>query len=504
MSRHGNFNSSVTNIATLSDLQSKVDKGIAADGVYMLNNGDLYAVSNGSSISAVGGGSDVSSGFGALGIEKAICDWKGNLHPSLWSKLVDATATFSIADPAEIPGSVSFDTGPVVKVVTSTGSAQVNLLSPTFTAKSFGVNGSITNIRIPIYFPEYKYNATSGGESITVELSTDTGLLNRISFYLTAAGNTTDTGGNTVNNDSLQGWHDLIVPISNTVATTQTNIAVHSVAGTPDIGSITKIRIQVKRYLAGDTNPIFIGPITYGIKSTPKIIFSFDDDDISIYNTAFPLMKDRGFVGTFFTKGSVQTNNGVTKVNLAQLKEMQSAGWTIANHTQNHFNHLTDVLTYQQRYDDINSHMQWLKDNGFDWDIFAWPGGAIHNVSKGILKDLGVKAAFNYMSPTVGRLINIPKTAYLGDRYFLSRTPLEGSTTQVITNSETYINHAIETGGTIVLSGHIVSSAATGTTNTNSTEFTTVLDKILERQRNGLAEVVSMRDWVDSGLYSTY
>lgn len=47
MSQHGNFNSAIINIATLEDLQLKVDKGIAVDGVYMLYNGHVHAVSNG-------------------------------------------------------------------------------------------------------------------------------------------------------------------------------------------------------------------------------------------------------------------------------------------------------------------------------------------------------------------------------------------------------------------------------------------------------------------------
>ena len=119
-------------------------------------------------------------------------------------------------------------------------------------------------------------------------------------------------------------------------------------------------------------------------------------------------------------------------------------------------------------------------------------------------KLLGVKAGFNYSSPDVGRLINIHDKAFFGDRYFLNRTANEGSTTQTLTNSENYINHAIATGGHIILSGHVVGAAATGATNILTSEFETILDRVLERQRAGLVEVVTVRELVDSGYYSSY
>lgn len=66
-------------------------------------------------------------------------------------------------------------------------------------------------------------------------------------------------------------------------------------------------------------------------------MFTFDDYDDSIYTEAFPILSAKRGRGTFYViTGGVEGAAG--RVTWAQLAEMDSAGWSIANHTQNHIN----------------------------------------------------------------------------------------------------------------------------------------------------------------------
>ena len=364
----GEINPGVLQVASAADLPSASEVGAE-----VVQRGLNLYISDGEN----SGKYPLEQGFyGADANQRVLCDFLGNLHPTLWSKLLDAGGVIAIADPSEVPGGVTFNDGPVVKLLSHNASG-CNFVSPTFTAKNIGTNGGFTNIRVPIYFPDCSRNSgNSLYDSIVIDFGTSADFTSRFVINLAAPGNSTaQPSGTIVQNDSLRGWHDFIIPVSNIAAPAATNVATHGYSGAPDLASIVKIRIQFRKFDTASNDPIFIGPITYGSKGAAKIAFSFDDDDISIYNTAFPALEKRGFKACFFTKGSVQTNNGTTKVNLAQLQELKAAGWTIANHTQAHHNHLLEDMTYQERYDDINTHLQWLKTNGFDWDIFAWPGG---------------------------------------------------------------------------------------------------------------------------------
>lgn len=64
------------------------------------------------------------------------------------------------------------------------------------------------------------------------------------------------------------------------------------------------------------------------------VVITFDDGDIDVYENAFPIMRELGFVGAFY----IVTNNLGAKdyVGIDQLKEMVAAGWEIGSHTRDH------------------------------------------------------------------------------------------------------------------------------------------------------------------------
>jgi len=65
------------------------------------------------------------------------------------------------------------------------------------------------------------------------------------------------------------------------------------------------------------------------------VVITFDDGDLDVYQNAFPIMQEDGFIGAFYI---VSTRLGASGyVGVEQLKEMVVGGWEIGSHTKNHY-----------------------------------------------------------------------------------------------------------------------------------------------------------------------
>lgn len=69
---------------------------------------------------------------------------------------------------------------------------------------------------------------------------------------------------------------------------------------------------------------------------TRPVILTFDDGWIDDYNVAFPALRERGMVGTFFVPTSYAGAPGGKLVSWGQIVEMDSAGMELGGHTINH------------------------------------------------------------------------------------------------------------------------------------------------------------------------
>ena len=123
--------------------------------------------------------------------------------------------------------------------------------------------------------------------------------------------------------------------------------AIRFYAPTDVSGTVTTLHTQAggKIYLAITAPVGFQMTIRNGffmVKPASPVAIQFDDGRISVYEKAFPLMKQRGIPGTFnVITGQI---GSVGYVTWEQLHEMQDAGWTICNHTQDHTNLMSGDL----------------------------------------------------------------------------------------------------------------------------------------------------------------
>ena len=101
------------------------------------------------------------------------------------------------------------------------------------------------------------------------------------------------------------------------------------------------------------------------------VVITFDDGNLDIYQNAFPIMHELGFVGTTY----IVANRLQSKyfVNVEQIQEMADDGWEIGSHSMTH----TDLTTdYSIANFEMRQSMLTLEDaTGEPVSSFAYPYG---------------------------------------------------------------------------------------------------------------------------------
>ncbi|MCB5266276.1 MAG: polysaccharide deacetylase family protein [Candidatus Cloacimonetes bacterium] len=107
-------------------------------------------------------------------------------------------------------------------------------------------------------------------------------------------------------------------------------------------------------------------------RTAPIVVFTFDDQHLSIYESAFPIMREFGFRGTNFVNTNVI---GLTNLmNWAQITELElEYGWETGGHTLNH--EALNQLDLEVAIANIKQDKQNLYDHGLNPRSFALPRG---------------------------------------------------------------------------------------------------------------------------------
>jgi peptidoglycan/xylan/chitin deacetylase (PgdA/CDA1 family) len=83
------------------------------------------------------------------------------------------------------------------------------------------------------------------------------------------------------------------------------------------------------------TASFLISILVNGGELPPRpVLITFDDGDLDVYENAFTVMRELGFVGTFYIVSSRMGASGY--VSADQLIEMAAAGWEIGSHSKSH------------------------------------------------------------------------------------------------------------------------------------------------------------------------
>lgn len=142
------------------------------------------------------------------------------------------------------------------------------------------------------------------------------------------------------------------------------------------------------------------------------VVITFDDGDITVYTTAFPIMKEFGFVGVNYIVADRLAVDGY--MNTAQIKETIAAGWEVGSHSMTH----TDLTTSPNLDWEISQSKADLESAlGVKVRTFAYPFG-LGDKSKTIINKVG-----QYYSAAVGLGAAVDQAP--GNLYYLWRRPVK-------------------------------------------------------------------------------
>src|SRR3972149_534617 len=151
-----------------------------------------------------------------------------------------------------------------------------------------------------------------------------------------------------------------------------------------DWNKINMMRIAIYPKTGYGTN-VTIDDLRYDLSGKrAKIILSFDDGNVNNYNDAFPILNSNNQSAVVFITTSTIGKKG--KMNLSNLRDLQSAGWDISSHTVDH-PHLT-MQNETMQHSELNNSYDWLVHNKFQKSagIIAYPFGEFNDVLIGNVK----------------------------------------------------------------------------------------------------------------------
>lgn len=187
----------------------------------------------------------------------------------------------------------------------------------------------------------------------------------------------------------------------------------HISSTTPPSTSITPALFeQHLNYLA--ENNFHIVPLTELVtllqqgKPLPDktLSITFDDAYASVYSTAYPLLKQRGWPFTIFVNPQPIEQNKPLFVTWAQLREMAEQGATIANHSTEH-NHLLRVRQGETRTqwrarirkEILDAENKIAQMTGQSHQVLAYPYGEYDAPTRALVNELGYVAFGQHSGP---------------------------------------------------------------------------------------------------------
>ncbi len=118
---------------------------------------------------------------------------------------------------------------------------------------------------------------------------------------------------------------------------------------------------------------VYLAMAGLGELPAKPVVLTFDDGGLDNYEVAFPLLKERGFVGTFFV---ITERVGVEgQMDWGQLREMADAGMSVQSHTVSHPD-LTGVSDSRLRSELADSRAAIAEAIGEPGYVVCYPSGA--------------------------------------------------------------------------------------------------------------------------------
>ena len=248
-------------------------------------------------------------------------------------------------------------------------------------------------------------------------------------------------------------------------------------AGSPSwTSTMTKMRLQCTG-TAATIATIYVDQNYSGYYARPHVVFTFDDNEATLFTVGQPILDAKGWKATLFSQGQRIDANGYGT--LAQHQSWRAAGHEIYNHTQTHVD-LTGVSA-QAAADEIDAGYATISALGLVTSgakHFAYPFGNFNDTVKTLLRDRGYQSA-----RAVGGLTFTPYITAKGyefDEFQVEAAELNSSVSLAQAKAE--VDQAIKYGGTIIFLIHAFVVSSPGASSWQTSDFQALCDYIQVRE----------------------
>ena len=145
---------------------------------------------------------------------------------------------------------------------------------------------------------------------------------------------------------------------------------------------------------------------------------SIDDAYSSVYEKAWPLLREAKIPFTLFISTDVVDRQATGYMSWNQIRELKSAGVTIGSQTKSH-KHLPLISIEDVKQEIDKANVRISREIGSRPDLFAYPYGEYNSSVRQLIKDRGFKAAFTQSSGALHKFsdkFSLPRFA-LNERY---------------------------------------------------------------------------------------
>lgn len=325
--------------------------------------------------------------------------------------------------------------------------------TPVFSRKTVSLNLSGCKV---LKFRVYVYDL-SNLSKFTLYLANNTGYTDYLYYAINASA-------------CVEGWNTFAIDTSK-----------FSVAGAGSFtNDIVSMQVRVEA-LSGTNSAVTFDTLIRDETQKAKLLFTFDDGWGTQYTEAFKRMSKKGIVGTIAVVPSLVNTSGY--VTLAQLQEIYDYGWDLVNHTMNHVN-LKNVDSATIR-SEIADGEQWLNSNGFTRasNIVFYPQGGYKDE---VITEMASRRA--------GRsIVEAIEPGSPSDKYKIKIRNVINTVTP--TTVQGWIDEAINTGGTLILLWHILTSPADTSTKYTPTDFQTIVD--YAHSKRDQIDILTITEYLD-------
>lgn len=240
--------------------------------------------------------------------------------------------------------------------------------------------------------------------------------------------------------------------------------------------TMTRMRLQCEG-AAAVTTTYYIDQNYTGFYARPQVVFTFDDNEATIFTVGQPILDAKGWKATLFSQGQRIDANGYGT--LAQHQAWRAAGHEIYSHTQTHVN-LTAVPPTQAAAE-IAAGQATIVRLGIASPgplCFAYPFGNFNDTVKAILRAGGYVCARAVGGNSYTPYLSIK--GYEFDELQVEATELNNSVTLAQALAE--VDQAIKYGGTVVFLIHAFVASSPGASSWVTSDFQALCSYIQARE----------------------